>query len=133
MFLFGTDYTDYKNFLTEGWVLYLKGKVQNRQWGDTDQLEFKVHKIEMLDQLIDSENRHLLIEVSFDVVNDNIVNKLMQTINNNKGEHLLKIKLINYQDKYAVDLLSRNTKVGLSKDFIDSLRKINDLKVSIES
>ncbi|MBT5858325.1 MAG: DNA polymerase III subunit alpha, partial [Flavobacteriales bacterium] len=133
LFLFGSDYTDYKNFLTEGWVLYLKGKVQNRQWGDTDQLEFKVHKIEMLDQLIDSENRNLLIEVSFDVVNDNIVNKLMETINNNKGEHLLKIKLINYQDKYAVDLLSRNTKVDLSKDFIDSLRKINDLKVSIES
>ena len=133
LFLFGSDYTDYKNFLTEGWVLYLKGKVQNRQWGDTDQLEFKVHKIEMLDQLIDSENRNLLIEVSFDVVNDNIVNKLMEVINNNKGEHLLKIKLINYQDKYAVDLLSRNTKVDLSKDFIDSLRKINDLKVSIES
>ena len=133
LFLFGSDYTDYKNFLTEGWVLYLKGKVQNRQWGDTDQLEFKVHKIAMLDQLIDSENRNLLIEVSFDVVNDNIVNKLMETINNNKGEHLLKIKLINYQDKYAVDLLSRNTKVDLSKDFIDSLRKINDLKVSIES
>ncbi|HJM16182.1 MAG TPA: OB-fold nucleic acid binding domain-containing protein, partial [Flavobacteriales bacterium] len=133
LFLFGSDYTDYKNFLTEGWVLYLKGKVQNRQWGDTDQLEFKVHKIAMLDQLIDSENRNLLIEVSFDVVNDNIVNKLMEVINNNKGEHLLKIKLINYQDKYAVDLLSRNTKVDLSKDFIDSLRKINDLKVSIES
>ncbi|MBT6809264.1 MAG: DNA polymerase III subunit alpha, partial [Flavobacteriales bacterium] len=133
LFLFGSDYTDYKNFLTEGWVLYLKGKVQNRQWGDTDQLEFKVHKIEMLDQLIDSENRNLLIEVSFDVINDNIVNKLMEAINNNKGEHLLKIKLINYQDKYAVDLLSRKTKVDLSKDFIDSLRKINDLKVSIES
>ena len=61
------------------------------------------------------------------------LNKVESVINNNKGEHLLKIKLINYQDKYAVDLLSRNTKVDLSKDFIDSLRKINDLKVSIES
>ena len=45
LFLFGTDYTDYKNFLTEGWVLFIKGKVQSRQWGDSDQLEFKVHKI----------------------------------------------------------------------------------------
>ena len=34
----------------------------------------KVHKIEMLDQLIDSENRHLLIEVSFDVDANGILN-----------------------------------------------------------
>ena len=40
---------------------------------------------------------------------------------------------MNYKDRYAVDLLSRTTKVDLSKNFIDSLNKINDLKVTIES
>ena len=28
-------------------------------------------------------------------------------------------KLMNYKDKYSVDLLSRNTKVDLNKNFLD--------------
>ena len=47
LFLFGTDYTDFKNLLTEGWVLFIQGRVQEKKWGDTDQLELKVNKIEI--------------------------------------------------------------------------------------
>jgi len=133
LFLFGTDYTDYKNFLTEGWVLFVKGKVQSRQWGDSDQLEFKIHKIKMLDQLVNSENRTLLIEVPFDEVNDEMINGICTLIDKNKGDHSMKIKLINYTDKYIVDLLSRKNRVDLNNNLIEDLNKINGLKVVIES
>jgi len=133
LFLFGTDYTDFKNFLTEGWVLFIKGSVQDRRWGDTDQLEFKVRKIEMLEHLIDSETRNMVIELPYDKVNKKMIEDLLTAVNENKGEHLLKIKLMNYKDRYVVDLLSRTAKVDLNKNFIDSLNKINDLKVTIES
>ena len=29
LFLFGSDYTDFKNLLTVGWVLFIKGRVQS--------------------------------------------------------------------------------------------------------
>jgi DNA polymerase-3 subunit alpha len=133
LFLFGTDYTDYKNFLTEGWVLFIKGKVQSRQWGDSDQLEFKIHKIQMLDQLVNLENRTLLIEVPFDEVNDEMISGICTLIDKNKGDHSMKIKLINYTDKYIVDLLSRKNRVDLNNNLIEDLNKINGLKVVIES
>jgi DNA polymerase-3 subunit alpha len=133
LFLFGSDYTDYKNFLTEGWVLFVRGRVQNRQWGNTDDLEFKISKIEMLDQLIDSENRCMMIEIPYDIVNDNMINHLLEVVNENKGDHTLKVKLINYKDRYAVELLSRTSKVDLNKSLMDELNKINDLKISIQS
>ncbi|MBT6698897.1 MAG: hypothetical protein HOB15_00655, partial [Flavobacteriales bacterium] len=133
LFLFGTDYTDYKNFLTEGWVLFIKGKVQSRQWGDSDQLEFKVHKIKMLDQLVNSENRTLLIELPFDEVSDEKIETVCGLIDENKGDHNLKIKLVNYTDKYIVDLLSRTNRVDLNNNLIDNLNKINGVKVVIES
>jgi len=133
LFLFGTDYTDFKNLLTEGWVLYIKGRVQEKKWGDTDQLELKVNKIEMLDQLIDSENRNMIIEIPFDLINDKLIDDLCLPLVENKGNHTLKVKLMNYKDKYSVDLLSRNTKVDLNKKLLSSLNKINDVKVSIES
>jgi len=133
LFLFGTDYTDYKNFLTEGWVLFVKGKVQSRQWGDSDQLEFKVHKIKMLDQLVNSENRTLLIELPFDEVSDEKIATVCSLLEENKGDHNLKIKLVNYTDKYIVDLLSRTNRVDLNNNLIDNLNKINGVKVVIES
>ena len=133
LFLFGTDYTDFKNLLTEGWVLFIKGRVQEKKWGDTDQLELKVNKIEMLDQLIDSENRNMIIEIPFDLVNDKLIDDLFLPLVENKGNHTLIVKLMNFKDKYSVDLLSRNTKVDLNKKLLSSLNKINDVKVSIES
>ncbi|MEJ6749255.1 MAG: hypothetical protein QNK60_04935, partial [Flavobacteriales bacterium] len=114
-------------------VLFVRGRVQNRQWGNTDDLEFKITKIEMLDQLIDSENRCMMIEIPYDLVNDNMINHLLEVVNENKGDHTLKVKLINYKDRYAVELLSRTSKVDLNKSLMDELNKINDLKISIQS
>jgi hypothetical protein len=54
-------------------------------------------------------------------------------VNENKGDHTLKVKLINYKDRYAVELLSRTSKVDLNKSLMDELNKINDLKISIQS
>ena len=67
------------------------------------------------------------------LVNDKFIEELCSTIIKNKGNHTLKLKLMNYKDRYSVDLLSRNTKVDINKKFLNSLNKINDIKVSIES
>ena len=45
----------------------------------------------------------------------------------------MKIKLINYNEKYIVDLLSRKNRVDLNNNFVEDLKKINGLKVVIES
>ena len=87
----------------------------------------------MLDQLVNSENRTLLIELPFDEVSDEKIGTICSLIDENKGDHNLKIKLINYTDKYIVDLLSRTNRVDLNNNFIEDLNKINGLKVVIES
>ena len=50
----------------------------------------------MLDQLVNSENRTLLIELPFDEVSDEKIGSICTLIDENKGYHTLKIKLINY-------------------------------------
>ena len=75
----------------------------------------------------------MIIEIPFDLVNDKLIDDLFLPLVENKGNHTLKVKLMNYKDKYSVDLLSRNTKVDLNKKLLSSLNKINDVKVSIES
>ena len=75
----------------------------------------------------------MVVEIPFDLVNDKLIDELFLSFVENKGHHTLKVKLMNYKDKYSVDLLSRNTKVDLNKKLLSSLKKINDVKVFIES
>jgi len=133
LMLFGSDYTDFKNFLQEGWILYIRGMVQNRQWGDTDQLEFKISKIELLSEVIDSESRNMILEVSVDEIDNKMINTLVENIQKSKGEHTLIVRLIDYKNSYLVDLLSRKNKVSLDKNTVEELKKINGVEVLIKS
>ena len=133
LMLFGSDYTDFKNFLQEGWILYIRGMVQNRQWGDTDQLEFKISKIELLSEVIDSESRNMILEVSVDEIDNKMINTLVENIQKSKGEHTLIVRLIDYKNSYSVDLLSRKNKVSLDKNTVEELKKINGVEVLIKS
>ncbi|MBT3418130.1 MAG: DNA polymerase III subunit alpha [Flavobacteriales bacterium] len=133
LMLFGSDYTDFKNFLQEGWILHIRGMVQNRQWGDTDQLEFKISKIELLSEVIDSESRNMILEVSVDEIDNKMINTLVENIQKSKGEHTLIVRLIDYKNSYSVDLLSRKNKVSLDKNTVEELKKINGVEVLIKS
>ncbi len=133
LFLFGRDYTDNKNLLNEGWLLYITGKVQNKRWGNTEELEFKLNKINMLDQLMDMKDRILVLEMSYLSINPQVIDQLVSNISKHKGNHQVEFKFINYNDKYSVDLLSRKNKVKINKYLFEDLNKINDIKLSIKS
>ena len=107
--------------------------IQNRQWGDTDQLEFKISKIELLSEVIDSESRNMILEVSVDEIDNKMINTLVENIQKSKGEHTLIVRLIDYKNSYSVDLLSRKNKVSLDKNTVEELKKINGVEVLIKS
>ena len=132
LMLFGNNYTEYKNFLEEGWVLYVTGVIQSRQWGDTDQLEFKVSKISLLSELINSENRTLVLKISLEDIKEDLVDSLINKIQYNKGTHNLILNVKDIKKQNAVDLLSRKYKINLDKNVIDDLKTINGLEVFIK-
>ena len=49
----------------------------------------KLNKIEMLDQLIDSENRNMIVEIPFDIVNDKLIIELLYEILSKTKEIIL--------------------------------------------
>ena len=133
LMLFGSDYTDYRNFLQEGWILYIKGIPQNRQWGNTDEIEFKVLDIQLLSEIINSENRNMIVQIAVDQVNSKMVNDLVKNITKHKGEHSLLVRLQDFSNGYSVNLLSRKNKVSLDKDMVNQIKKINGVEVLIKS
>ena len=129
-FIFGDDYIKFKAFFNEGWLLFLKGKVQNRPYND-NQLEFKVKEIQLLSELIDKEVRNVIMEVDLNDINDDLVKKITSATSRNNGKHSLIIQVNNHQKKYALEMLSRNRKINIDKEFIQDIEKISEVGLKI--
>ena len=53
-------------------------------------------------------------------------------VNNNKGKHGLILNVVDNEKKYDINLLSRNHKVNLNKEFFEQISVMNDVKIKIK-
>ena len=129
-YLFGDDYISFKSYFTIGWLLQVSGQIKKRFYDEN--LEFKISSIILLSELIDNEIRDLNLRVSIDDINDDLVNQLVDILSNNKGKHSLVFNLIDYSNKYDVNLLSRKIKVKIDKEFVEKINNLSKIKLSIK-
>ena len=128
-FIFGDDYIKFKSFLTPSWLIHLSGRVKKKFYNDD--LEFKISSISLLSELIDSEIRDVVLRVKLDNISEDIVEKTVDIIEKNKGKHSLILNVINQNQNYDVDLLSRKIKVDINKEFIKEINNLEVVKLSI--
>jgi DNA polymerase-3 subunit alpha len=129
-FIFRDDYIKYKSYFTDGWLLFVKGKVQKRPYNE-DELEFRIHDIQLLSELVDKEVRNIVMELDLNDINDQLIKKITDATNKNSGKHSLIIQINNNQKKYALELLSRNRKLNIDKQFIQEVEKIAEVGLKI--
>jgi len=129
-FIFGDDYIKFKAFFNEGWLLFVKGKVQKRPYNE-EQLEFKVKEIQLLSELTDKQVRNIVMEVDINDITDELVKQIETATASNGGKHSLIIQINNHNKKYALELLSRNRKLNIDKEFIQQVEKITEVGLKI--
>ena len=129
-FIFGNDYIKFNAYFNEGWLLYIRGKVQKRPYKE-DQLEYRIIDIQLLSEITDIENRNVIVEFNVEDLTTELINNIEKVTNTNRGKHSLIVKVNNNQKEYALMLLSRNRKLNIDKDFIDKLEKINTVSLKI--
>ncbi len=86
VFIFGDDYINFKAFFNEGWLLFVKGKVQKRPYNE-DQLEFRVKDIQLLSELIDKEVRNVVIKLDINDLTDDLIHKIETATNKDSKKH----------------------------------------------
>jgi DNA polymerase-3 subunit alpha len=103
-YLFGDDYIDYKAYFTIGWLLHINGKVKKKFYNDD--LEFKISTVVLLSELIDKQVRDAVLRIDINDVSESLVNDIVDIVRDNKGKHSLVVNVVDYINKYEVDLLS---------------------------
>lgn len=118
-FIFGDDYAKVKPYLNMGWFLFMKGKVQKRNWGD--ELEFKISSIELLSELKEKMAKHITIKVDYSNVDEELVQWFAELNKEKLGKCTVGFSIVDRKNKNIIEMKSREMKLNLTNDLISKL------------
>ena len=111
--LFSKDYENFRRYLYEGYYLLVRGRVQERTY-NPNELECRINSMMMLSEAQEPLIRELTIALPVAELTEDIVSQLKETINENRGNVTLRVKVLDPQADVAVNLYSKTLKVGMT-------------------
>jgi DNA polymerase-3 subunit alpha len=130
--LFGKDYLNFKNFFTIGYSLLIKGKVQERQFGNNpDELEFKIGAIHMLPEVKEELIKSISIKVPLDLIQEDFIAEIEHFSNRRAGKVELRFTVIDLTENIQLDMFSRKKRINLDDDFVDFLESKEEIEFRI--
>ena len=132
-YFFSDDYIKWKNYLEEEYMLFITGKIQPR-WNDPNQTELKVTEVKLLSELREKMIKELNISIHSDDVNKSFIEKIDKIFNGkSKGNCKLTftINSENNGDYFSLDMLSREKKIDITNELINSLENLPYIQYKI--
>ncbi len=128
-FLFSEDYLKMSHFLVPGNFLFIKGKVQPRQWSKNGELEFKISSMELLADLREKQTKKVLIEMRLEDITETMLEDLGGILEKkNHGKTCpIEFRVLDPSRKLAIRLPSRSSKIDLSNETIKELDAVKGL------
>jgi DNA polymerase-3 subunit alpha len=129
MMFFSADYNKFKEFMTQGSTLFIKGKVQPRPFGDTKELEFKVESIMYLDDVKDKLLSTVALKIPISFLNEKLIYEINSCVEKHKGSAELKFLIYDPEnEKNNVFMTSKAHKVRISNELMNSLSLIAEIE-----
>lgn len=127
--LFSDDFLKFKQFLTEGYFLQIKGRVGERFKKEGD-WEFKVNSIDLLSELRDKLTKCITIQVPIDGINDELMSKIDAILQENKEASenqncKLNFEVFDNVQSLKLELPSKSLKINPNNQFLEQLAKLN--------
>ncbi len=117
--LFGEDYVKFREFLVDGWFLFVKGQIQEKRFRGTDELEFKFTRVELLTDIKEKMIRRLRIQLDLERLDEKLVSEVATLVETHPGKTGLTFEVI--EQGKALDMPARKTKVAVDKSLTDAL------------
>ena len=128
--LFGDDWLNLNGKFIEGTAVYVTGKMQAR-FRDSEQKELKVTNVELLQSVKERVIDHITIQLTTDLLNDQIVTELSELVNNHPGNTKLFFQLRDSLGKHHVLLRSKSRTVDVRHQLIDFIERTEALDYKI--
>jgi DNA polymerase III subunit alpha len=128
--LFGKDYENFRKYCYEDYPLMIKGRVQPRPYNDQE-LEFKIKTINMLSLVREELVKSISFTVPYNVVDENFIAKLKGLVCEKEGKTQIKFKIIDREEKTAVEFMSRLKGIQITDKLVSYLTENSEIQYSI--
>jgi DNA polymerase-3 subunit alpha len=121
--LFGEDYLKFKDYLVEGWFVFVRGSVEQRRFrDDPNDVEFKVKGVELLADVRDKMVGRLRLALDMVSMNEKRLNELTSLVANHPGTVGLTLDISDRESNMTMS--SRTKRVAISDEFLEGLEAL---------
>jgi DNA polymerase-3 subunit alpha len=127
--LFGDDFIKFKQFLTDGYFLQIRGRVAERFRKEGD-WEFKITSINLLSELRDKLAKCVTIQVPIERINDDFMQQIHAILEDNKATTdqqncQLLFDIYDREQNVNIKMPSKSVKINPNNHFLDQLIALN--------
>jgi DNA polymerase-3 subunit alpha len=126
--LFGEQYQKYKNFMSQGWFLFVEGVVQRNTWGNMS-LEFQIRNIESLHDLAAKRVKGIALKLPLHAITPELIKSLEETAKKHPGTTSLQLLIHDEQEAIQTELLSRTCRITATTTVFQEFKKLGELGV----
>ncbi len=120
--LYNEKFESYKHLITKGQVLYLEGTNEKR-FGQ-ERIFFNVKDIRMLDTIGKNLTKSVTIKIPLDIIDEKLVTDIEHICLDREGPHTLKLKVVDSEDDFGIDLVATSLRVNADYQFIRELENM---------
>jgi DNA polymerase-3 subunit alpha len=125
--LFGEDYLKYKSYLSPGYFVYLRGKVQER-WNNSDLVEFKITNMQLLSEMREKMFKSITLHIPVSEISDKFIANLENIVKENtrkkEGTCTLKIQIMDPDEGIQVNMPSRKVRINPDNAFLNTIQNM---------
>lgn len=127
--LFGDDFIKFKQFLTDGYFLQIRGRVAERFRKEGD-WEFKITSINLLSELRDKLAKCVTIQVPIERINDDFMRQIHAILEDNKATTdqqncQLLFDIYDREQNVNIKMPSKSVKINPNNHFLEQLIALN--------
>jgi DNA polymerase-3 subunit alpha len=120
--LYNEKFETYKSLITKGQVLYIEGTYEKGY--NQDRVFFNVKDIRMLDTIGKVMTKSVTLKIPLNVIDEKLVHEIEHICTEHIGPHALKLKIVDENEEYSIDLVSTSIKVTADYKFIHEVENL---------
>ncbi|SDM07400.1 DNA polymerase III subunit alpha [Pedobacter antarcticus] len=127
--LFGEDFVKFKQFMTEGYFLQIRGRVAERFRKEGD-WEFKITSIALLSDLREKLAKSITLQIPIQGISDQIISQIYELIaenqeNTEQQNCMLNFTVYDREQQVSLELPSKSLKINPTNQFLEQIKSLN--------
>lgn len=129
--LFRDDYLKYKHLIIENLSVFMHVSIEKKFGATPERYEPKINQMYMLAGYINEKAKYLTITLNINLLDDEMVEKVVDIVKKEKGKCRLKVKFIDPNTNYICELNSKKYKINC-ENVVAKLKGIKGISMIVK-